>query len=77
MTVMIDLEDLEVIFFADEFVHIPNRADINLGAGQKRLDAFDVNDDAAFDAVFHQTLDYAAFAALIGNSVPGLDGMSF
>lgn len=70
---LIDLEDLELVFFADEIVHILDRTDIDLGTGEERLDAVEIDDDAAFDAVLHQTGDYAAFAIFAGDFVPGLD----
>ena len=73
LAVLIDLEDLEVIFFADELVHVLDGADINLGAGEERLDAVEVDDDTAFDTVFHESLDDAAFAVFGCDLFPGLD----
>ena len=71
--VLIDLEDLEFIFLADEIVHVLDGTDVDLRAGQERFNAVEINDDAAFDAVLHQTGDDAAFAVFTGDLVPGLD----
>ena len=71
--VLIDLEDLEFVFLADEIVHVFDRTDVDLGAGEERLYAVQVDDDTAFDTVFHQTGDHTAFTVFAGDLVPGLD----
>ncbi len=73
LALLVDLENLQIVFLADEFVHVLDRTDIDLGSGQEGFDAVEVDDDAAFDAVFHEPLDHAAFAVFGSNLLPGLD----
>ena len=73
--ILVDLQDLEIVFLANEIVHVLHRADIDLAAGEERFDAAQVDDDTAFDAMLHETLDDAAFAVFRRNLLPGLDGV--
>ena len=56
--VVVDFDDLEIVGVADELLEILRRDDVDLRAGQKRLDA-DVDDEAAFDDGLHLALDQA------------------
>lgn len=75
--VLVDLDDFDIELFADVVVHIVHRAHVELGAGQEGREAFDIDHDAALDAVAHETLDNIAFAVLGGDAVPGLDRVGF
>ena len=74
---LIDLEDFQFIFLADELIHVLDRPDVNLGSRQKGFHAVQVDDDSALDAVFHQTGDDAAFTVFRGNLFPGADEIRF
>ena len=74
--VEIDLDDLDIEFLADVVIHIVHRAHIELRAGQEGREAFDIDHDAALDAVTHEPLDNMTFAVFGGDAVPGLDRIS-
>ena len=76
-TIGVDLEDLDVVFVADVFIHIADLTDIDLAAGQEGFNTLDVNDDTTLDAVFHKTLDDRTFATFAGDAVPSHDGIGF
>ena len=71
--ILVDLDDLDVELLADVVLHVAHRADIQLRTGQEGGEAFDIDHDAALDAVTHETLDNMAFAVFGGDPVPGLD----
>ena len=71
--VLIDLDDLDVELFADVIVHIVHRTHVELRTGQEGREAFDIDHDAALDAVAHETFDNIAFAVFGRDAVPGLD----
>ena len=77
LAIFVDLQDLQVEFLANVFVHVLYRADIDLGTGEERFHAIEVDDDTAFDAMFHETLDGAAFAIFGCDAVPCLDEFCF
>ncbi len=57
--VVVDLDDLEIVDVADELVEILGRGDVDLAAGQERLDA-DVDHEAALDDALDLAFDQAA-----------------
>ena len=69
--VVVDLDDLEVVGVADEAVEIFRGNDIDLRAGEERLDA-DIDGEAAFDDGLDLALDDAAFVEDLGDLVPVL-----
>ena len=68
-TILVDLKDLELELLVQEIVRVANRQDIELGAGQKRVDA-DIHDHAAFDAALDDTFDEPAFLAGFKDAIP-------
>ena len=69
LPLLVDLDDFEFVSVADETRQIFRRDDVNLGRGQKRLDA-DVDHQAALDDFRDLALDDAAFVADGQNVVP-------
>ena len=76
LAILVDLEDLEVVFFADVVIHVLDRTDIDLRTGEECFNAIEVDDDTAFDAAFHETLDDAVFTEFTGDLIPCLDEVS-
>ena len=76
VTFNVDLDDFDIVFFAEVIVNVADRTDINLAAGQEGGEAFDINHDAALDFVAHEALDNITFAVFGGDAVPSLDGIS-
>ena len=58
LAVVVDLDDLEIVGVADELVEVLRRGDVDLAAGQERLDA-DVDHEAALDDALDLALDEA------------------
>src|SRR5207248_2352694 len=59
---LVELDDLELVFFADQLVEVPDRAEIDLRSGQECLDA-DVDGEAALHPSDDGALDeLVAFA---------------
>ncbi len=56
LAVVVDLDDLEIVGVADELVQVLRRGDVDLAAGQERLDA-DVDHEAALDDALDLALD--------------------
>ena len=59
-TFLVELDDLETVRLADEFVEVAGRTELDLAAGQKGADA-DIDSEAALDAA-----DDLAFHGLVG-----------
>ena len=59
LALLVDLDDLELVGVADEMREILRRDDVDLRAGQERLDA-DIDGQAAFDHGLDLAVDEAA-----------------
>ena len=68
-TILVDLKDLELELLVQKIVRVANRQDIELGAGQERVDA-DIHDHAAFDAALDDAFDEPAFLTGFKNAIP-------
>src|SRR5207302_6761764 len=73
---LVELDDLELVFLADQLVEIADRPEIHLRAGEERLHA-DVDGEAALDATDDGALDELVALARGGDLVPDahLDGL--
>ena len=77
VTIEVDFDDFDIIFFVEVIVHVADRADIELGTGQESGESFDIDHDTAFDAMTHETFDDVTFAVFSGDAFPSLDGLGF
>ena len=59
LALVVDFDDLEIVGVADELLEVLRRDDVDLRAGQERLDA-DVDHEAAFDHGLDLAFDEAA-----------------
>src|SRR5262249_11972165 len=72
--VLVELDDLELVGLADEGVEVPNRTEIDLRAGEERLDpALDRDGEAALHALADGSLDELVLLAGDGDVVPDLE----
>ena len=71
LAVVVDLDDLEVVGVADELLEILRGDDVDLGAGEERLDA-DVDAEAAFDDGLDLAVDEAAVVENLDDLFPVL-----
>ena len=69
--VVVDLDDLEIVGVADELLEILGRNNVDLRAGEKRLDA-DVDDEAAFDDRLDLAFDEAVAVEDLDDLLPVL-----
>src|SRR5512138_42131 len=66
---LVELDDLELELLADQLVEVPDRADVDLRAGEERLDA-DVDGEATLHAADDHALDELVALARGGDLVP-------
>lgn len=67
---IVDLEDLEVHFGADDRIEVTDRADINLAAGQEGVHTTQVDHHTALDATDTATTDDAIGSVDILDTLP-------
>ncbi len=73
LTVVVDLDDLEVVGVAHELLEILRRNDVDLGGGQERFHA-DVDGETAFDHGLDLALDETFALGRPGRSSPSSGG---
>ena len=71
---LVDLDDLELHGLVDVHVVVADGLDVDLAAGQERLDAEHIDDHAAFRAALDVAFDDFVFLEGFVDAVPRLDG---
>src|SRR5574344_413723 len=74
---LVDLDDLEVEFLADESVDVRDLTEVNLGTGEERVDAEEVDDHAALDALRESAADDFVVFECLADAFPHADKVRF
>src|SRR5574344_2131115 len=74
---LVDRDDLEVEFLADESVDVRDLTEVNLGTGEERVDAEEVDDHAALDALRESAADDFVVFECLADAFPHADKVRF